>query len=36
MNLSGYACVIGRENYNKGLSQRRADVVKKFFVDGGL
>lgn len=36
INLSGYACVIGKENYNKGLSQRRADVVKKFFGDGGL
>lgn len=36
MNLSGYACVIGKENYNKGLSQRRADVVKKFFAEGGL
>ncbi|QXU51200.1 OmpA family protein [Chryseobacterium sp. D764] len=36
MNLSGYACVIGKENYNRGLSQRRADVVKKFFADGGL
>ncbi|WP_313090942.1 OmpA family protein [Chryseobacterium flavum] len=36
INLSGYACVIGKENYNKGLSQRRADIVKKFFADGGL
>lgn len=36
INLSGFACVIGKENYNKGLSQRRADVVKKFFGDGGL
>lgn len=36
MNLSGHACVIGKQNYNKGLSQRRADVVKKFFADGGL
>lgn len=36
MNLSGYACVIGKENYNKDLSQRRADVVKTFFADGGL
>lgn len=36
MNLSGYACVIGKENYNKGLSQKRADIVKKFFADGGL
>ncbi len=36
INLSGYACVIGKQNYNKGLSQRRADIVKKFFADGGL
>lgn len=36
MNLQGHACVIGKQNYNKGLSQRRADVVKKFFADGGL
>lgn len=36
IHLSGYACVIGKQNYNKGLSQRRADVVKKFFADGGL
>lgn len=36
INLSGHACVIGKQNYNKGLSQRRADVVKKFFGDGGL
>ncbi|MBF8455568.1 OmpA family protein [Kaistella sp. G5-32] len=36
MNLSGHACVIGKQNYNKGLSQRRADVIKKFFADGGL
>ena len=28
--------VLGKINYNKGLSQRRADVVKKFFADGGL
>lgn len=36
INLSGYACVIGKENYNKGLSQKRSDIVKKFFADGGL
>ncbi|MBV8328772.1 OmpA family protein [Chryseobacterium sp.] len=36
INLSGYACVIGKQNYNKGLSQKRADIVKKFFADGGL
>ena len=31
INLNGYACVIGKETYNKELSQRRADVVKNFF-----
>lgn len=36
ISLSGYACVIGKQNYNKGLSLRRADIVKKFFADGGL
>jgi len=36
INLSGYACVIGKQNYNKVLSKNRADAVKKFFVDGGL
>ena len=36
MILNGYACVIGKTNYNKGLSQKRADIVKKFFSDGGL
>jgi outer membrane protein OmpA-like peptidoglycan-associated protein len=36
ITLSGYACVIGKQNYNKSLSQRRADVIKKFFADGGL
>lgn len=36
INLSGYACVIGKQNYNKGLSQKRSDIVKKFFADGGL
>ncbi|WP_326984713.1 OmpA family protein [Chryseobacterium sp. MYb264] len=36
INLNGYACVIGKQDYNKGLSQRRADIVKKFFKEGGL
>lgn len=36
IHVSGYACVIGKENYNKGLSQKRSDIVKKFFADGGL
>ncbi|MET3021001.1 OmpA family protein [Flavobacterium hydatis] len=36
ITVAGYACVIGKENYNQGLSQRRSDAVKKLFVDGGL
>jgi len=36
INLNGYACVIGKETYNKELSQRRADVVKNFFIERGL
>ncbi|POR17922.1 hypothetical protein BWK58_14875, partial [Flavobacterium columnare] len=36
IRLEGFACVIGKQNYNNGLSQRRSDAVKKFFLDGGL
>ncbi|MFK7059796.1 OmpA family protein [Flavobacterium oreochromis] len=36
IQLEGFACVIGKQNYNNGLSQRRSDAVKKFFLDGGL
>jgi outer membrane protein OmpA-like peptidoglycan-associated protein len=36
ITVAGYACVIGKENYNQGLSQKRSDAVKKMFVDGGL
>lgn len=36
MKLNGYACVIGKQDYNKGLSERRANTVKKFFADGKL
>jgi outer membrane protein OmpA-like peptidoglycan-associated protein len=36
ISLSGYACVIGKQNYNLPLSKRRADAVKKFFEDGKL
>jgi outer membrane protein OmpA-like peptidoglycan-associated protein len=32
IKIHGYACVIGKENYNLGLSQRRSDAVKKFFA----
>lgn len=36
ISLSGYACVIGKQNYNLPLSKRRADAVKKFLEDGKL
>lgn len=36
IKLDGYACVIGKMEYNKDLSQKRSDIVKKFFADGGL
>jgi outer membrane protein OmpA-like peptidoglycan-associated protein len=36
ITINGYACVIGKENYNQILSQKRSDAVKKMFVDGGL
>ena len=36
ITLEGYACVIGKQNYNMGLSQKRSDAVKKFFADGKL
>lgn len=36
MQISGYACVIGAQDYNKDLSQKRGDSVKSFFIEGGL
>ncbi|PWN70526.1 hypothetical protein C1631_011200 [Chryseobacterium phosphatilyticum] len=36
ITVDGYACVIGKMEYNKTLSQKRSDIVKKFFTDGGL
>ncbi len=36
INLSGYACVIGTEEYNKKLSQKRSDAIKAFFAKGKL
>lgn len=36
VTLNGYACVIGPEDYNFGLSIRRSENVKKYFTDGGL
>ncbi|SKA78778.1 OmpA family protein [Desulfobaculum bizertense] len=34
--LEGHTCNIGTEEYNMGLSQRRADSVKKYLVDHGV
>lgn len=36
ITIDGYACVIGKMQYNQSLSQRRSDAVRKFFVDGKL
>ncbi|HSD07018.1 OmpA family protein [Flavobacterium sp.] len=36
MKLDGYACVIGKQNYNDKLSKRRSDAVKDFFINNGL
>ncbi len=36
IHMSGYACVIGKEDYNLDLSKKRSDAVKDFFVQGGL
>ncbi len=36
ITLTGYACVIGRQNHNNILSQNRAEEIKKFFINGGL
>lgn len=36
ITITGYACVIGKEDYNLKLSQKRSDTVKDFFVNGGL
>ncbi|WP_130736586.1 OmpA family protein [Flavobacterium sp. J27] len=36
ITIDGYACVIGKMEYNQSLSQKRSDAVKKFFIDGKL
>ncbi|GAA3508382.1 hypothetical protein GCM10022393_19340 [Aquimarina addita] len=36
IEMNGFACVIGKEEYNLKLSQKRGDAVKDFFVKGGL
>ena len=34
--ISGHADSTGPVEFNRALSQRRADAVKQFFVDGGI
>jgi OOP family OmpA-OmpF porin len=34
--IEGHTCSIGTEQYNLGLSQRRAESVKKFLVNSGI
>lgn len=34
--FSGFACVIGKQTYNKKLSQNRSDAILNFFKAGGL
>ena len=36
ISIDGYACIIGKSQYNKELSLKRSEAVKKHFVDGGL
>jgi OOP family OmpA-OmpF porin len=37
MTVEGHTCWIGTEEYNQGLSQRRADAVRaKFIQDYGI
>lgn len=36
LSLAGHADPRGEESYNQGLSERRAEAVKKYLVDGGL
>ncbi|WP_170164607.1 OmpA family protein [Sinomicrobium pectinilyticum] len=36
ITLNGYACVIGKADYNKTLSLRRSQAIKQYLTDGGL
>jgi len=36
IRLSGYADWVGPESYNEGLSQRRAEAVRDYFIEQGL
>jgi len=36
IKIIGHTCSIGTEKYNQGLSERRAESVRRFFVENGL
>ncbi len=36
MEISGHTDSVGKDEYNKELSQKRADAVKKYFVSKGI
>lgn len=36
INVAGYTCDIGTEEYNQGLSERRAAAVKEYLVKSGI
>ena len=36
INIVGHTCSIGKSDYNQGLSERRANAAKAFFVSQGI
>ena len=36
VEVAGYTDDVGKEDYNLGLSQRRADSVKQYLVNAGI
>ena len=36
INIIGHTCSLGSESWNKTLSLRRAESVKKYFLDHGI
>lgn len=36
ISIVGHTCSIGTDAYNLGLSQRRADAIRKYFLDAGI
>jgi OOP family OmpA-OmpF porin len=36
IEVEGHTCSMGTEQYNQGLSERRANAVKKFLADQGI